>query len=249
MSIAIRKLNEKGTAQFAAYVQEIRNGATAPPPLGLLEDPNTSLPVPGGAAIEPKTFPTRGDAAKYLVGALAKVPQAEVDHSPALWNWLSLYFFDQVCPPLASGKRKVLKQYHYVLPPVSDPEHFRHYYRHMLAGAFRIRRQHPSSGKVFLAGAPHKFDDFNEQVASRQELISNPAIVGALDVLYYDPAMKRPKRGAGSNKRKPGTLRRFVNVIQQLDLTYDLYSLSTDQLLDLLPREFDRWRGSEAEAA
>ena len=40
-----------------------------------------------------------------------------------------------------------------------------------------------------------------------------------------DTKKDRPKRGAASTKRKPGTLRRFVDLIQQLDLTYDLYSM------------------------
>jgi hypothetical protein len=246
---ALKKLNEKGTERFTEYLRDVRSGATTPPPVALLDDPDCSAPVPGGAMVEPRTFTTRRDAAEYLVTALANVPQTELDHNPGVWNWLSLLYFDQICPPQANGRRKVLKSYHYVLPPVSDPEHFRHYYRHLLAGAFRIHRQHPTSGKVFLAGALHKFDDFNEQVASRQEMISNPAIVAALDLLYFDISTARPKRGAGANKRRPGTLRRFVDLFYQLDLTYDLYSLTTDQLLDLLPGEFERWRASSAEAA
>jgi len=31
--------------------------------------------------------------------------------------------------------------------------------------------------------------------------------------------------------------------MQQLDLTYDLYSMSPEQLLSLLPAEFDGWKG------
>jgi hypothetical protein len=31
-------------------------------------------------------------------------------------------------------------------------------------------------------------------------------------------------------------------VVQQLDLTYDLYSMTGEQILQLLPGEFDRWR-------
>jgi len=40
----------------------------------------------------------------------------------------------------------------------------------------------------------------------------------------------------------PGTLYRFIDVVQQLGLTYDLYSMTGDQILQLLPSEFDRWR-------
>jgi hypothetical protein len=34
-----------------------------------------------------------------------------------------------------------------------------------------------------------------------------------------------------------------VHVLQQLDVTYDVYGMTGQQILDLLPLEFDRWRG------
>ena len=39
--------------------------------------------------------------------------------------------------------------------------------------------------------------------------------------------------------RQPGNV--IVDVIQQFDLTYDLYSLTGRQILRLLPDEFRRW--------
>ena len=52
-----------------------------------------------------------------------------------------------------------------------------------------------------------------------------------------------PKRGAQGAAEHPGTLRRFVRVLQQLDLTYDIYGMSGKTIVDLLPPEFDAWRG------
>jgi hypothetical protein len=43
-------------------------------------------------------------------------------------------------------------------------------------------------------------------------------------------------------------VRRLVAVIQQFDLTYDLYAMTADQILTLLPPEFDRWRRPAATA-
>ena len=45
----------------------------------------------------------------------------------------------------------------------------------------------------------------------------------ALHVLYYDDAQNKPKRGPIMNRSAPGSLYRFIDVIQQLDVTYDLY--------------------------
>ena len=51
--------------------------------------------------------------------------------------------------------------------------------------------------------------------------------------LYFDYKKNKPKFGA-MPRNKPGTLYRFIDVIQQLDLNYDLYSMSGDEIMDLL---------------
>jgi len=51
------------------------------------------------------------------------------------------------------------------------------------------------------------------------------------------------KRGAADSKgKRPGSLRRLITVIDQFSLTYDLYGMNDDEILDLLPSEFERWR-------
>jgi hypothetical protein len=102
---------------------------------------------------------------------------------------------------------------------------------------------------LFLNGPLDELPDFTEQLSSRLELITNRAIVEAATQLYFDLQNERPKRGAASTKRKPGTLRRFVDLMRQLDLTYDLYSLDHNELLKLLPKEFDLWHSNPASTA
>ena len=46
--------------------------------------------------------------------------------------------------------------------------------------------------------------------------------------------------------KSPGSPRRFADVLSQLDLTWDLHSLSVEQLLELLPSEFDEFHRSSA---
>ena len=59
--------------------------------------------------------------------------------------------------------------------------------------------------------------------------------------LYWDDKNQKPKRGFGATER-PGTLRRFVAVINQFNRTFDLFTMSGEQIINLLPRdEFERW--------
>ena len=75
----------------------------------------------------------------------------------------------------------------------------------------------------------------------RQEIGTNKSIIEAAKILYWDAEKKRPKRGSSPQEHKPGTLRRFVDVLQQFELTYDLYSINAEELITLLPNEFKSW--------
>ncbi|HVT02104.1 MAG TPA: hypothetical protein VHL58_01875, partial [Thermoanaerobaculia bacterium] len=66
-------------------------------------------------------------------------------------------------------------------------------------------------------------------------------LIEAVHLLYWDEARKRPKRGATTSSRA-GNLRRLITVLQQLDFNYDLYGMRADEILALLPREFDTWK-------
>ena len=58
--------------------------------------------------------------------------------------------------------------------------------------------------------------------------------------LYWDPSRGRTKRGSGG--KDPGSPRRLMDYLHQLELNYDLRSISTDRLLSFLPEEFDKYR-------
>lgn len=241
-----RVLRPEGVAAFASYLDGLRSAPALPPPLHLLDHPEHSAAFTPTVQIDPvRWFESRLDAGQYLVHLFAPVDRSKIDHNAGLWSWLSLLYFDQLCPP-TDGVRAPKRAYAYILPPLGDVDHHRHYYRHRLAGPYRIARLHPGSARTLLSGHVSKFDDYNEQIASRQEFITNSGIVSALDLLYFDEERNRPKRGAAANTRKPGTLRRFVDVIQQLELTYDLYSMDGAEILDILPLEFGRWKPAPA---
>lgn len=118
------------------------------------------------------------------------------------------------------------------------------YYRHLLAGPHKLMQLHGRFARIFLYGPLTEHGDFSEQLASRMQLITNRALIQAVDCLYFDGDAGdggKPKRGSLTRTRQ-GNLRRLIAVIQQFDLTYDLYAMHTDQILELLPAEFDRWR-------
>ena len=243
MAENVRCLNERGVEVFGEYLHSLRDNPTATPPYSILSDPLTSANVRGRASIENHKFATRMEAGKYLNHKLSGLDPADVDQNRGLWAWLSLFYFDMVCPLDIDGEINPGQDYRHI--PVSSHWHF---YRHLLLGPFSIYRSHGESAKVLLANEVSKPGNFNEQIASRADMIRNPAIIQSLDVLYYDETRQRAKKGAEGRdkdkKPKAGTLLRFVTVIDQLTLNFDLFSVSRDDIVELLPREFNAWRPS-----
>jgi len=238
----VRRLTKNGIEEFRKYLSSLRSGSTSDPSNKLLIDPDTSESVPGTAEVERRTFETRLDVAKYLDEALSGLELDSIETDVGLWSWLSVFCFDQVCPRKKDESRKPGRDYRHILEPG-----YRYGHRHLLAGAYvsySIYGLGEDLGKLILYSPPSVESRFHHELVARQSLITNPGVMEAVNLLYFHIREKKPKTAALSKKKKPGTFFRFIGVIQQLDLTYDLYSMTGEEVLELLPSEFDHWRQS-----
>jgi hypothetical protein len=237
----VRALTPAGIERFRAYLAALRNAAREPPPWTLLEDPQTSTALSTEAEIERQQFGSRWGAGEYLWRQLAPLPAEEIEGNRGLWAWLALYYFDQVCPMRATATRKPGQDYRHV-PDFG----YRYRYRHLLYGPYTVYRRHRGYAILVLSGPLHVEQQVYQEITSRTDLIASHGVLEALNALYLDRARGLPKRNAQTPSLQPGTLRRFVRVLQQLDVTYDVYGMSGQAILDLLPAEFDAWRGEVA---
>lgn len=93
---------------------------------------------------------------------------------------------------------------------------------------------------ILLYGPPGTVGHFYYQLASRQHLVTNRSVLQLATEMYIDPQTQVPKRGAQTRGR-PGTIFRFVTILNQLDTTWDLYPMSTKEIAAMLPDEFQRF--------
>ena len=237
MERLVRSLNRVGIDRLRSYLAELRAGASASPPAELLDDAAYSQELPADVTIVEQSFADRLAVARHLNEQLRPLGHEITDRDTGLWAWLSLVYFDQLCPVSGDGTRQPGQNYRHV------PEFgYRHRYRHLLFGPYQVYRRHGELAALLLAGALHSESGVYHEIVSRQDLIANKGVLQAASTLYFDRRRCRPKPGAQGSHRHPGTVRRFVRVLQQLDVTYDIYGLSGEQILELLPREFDAWR-------
>ncbi len=232
-----RRLNRSGVERFHAYLTEVHGGATDDPPAAMLEDGRYSAELPIDLEVEPRRFVSRYHIGAYLAKALATLPHEHADTDEGLWSWLSLFWFDVLCPRRADGGRR----------PGGAQRHVadfnrRSRYRHLLYGPYLVYRRHGEASGVLLTGPAHQESHFYQVITSVQDLIANRGVLEAARRLYLDEATNKLKPGCQPSRPRPGTVRRFVRVLQQLDLTYDVLGMSGEEIVEILPGEFDVWR-------
>ena len=234
----IARLNASGLATFAGWLESLKAGGSIQAPTSLLTEEQGSEPLSVEVEVEPREFASRFEAAEYIHTQFSGAGLTDVESDQGLWAWLSLFYFDAVCPPGRGGARKPGALARHIL----EPGNFQRYYRHLLAGPYRIYRAHRDDPKRALALLCQPIDspgDVVEQLASRQELVTNRGIMELATRLYVDPESLRQKRLAGS--KGGGSARRLSDVIDQFDLTWDLYASSGEELATVMPKEFSRF--------
>jgi hypothetical protein len=237
--VRLRRLTTQGIERMSAFLDSLTTSTPEAPPYETLTNPAMSEPAPGEIEIEQRTFASRFDVARYLDERLGEAGTRGLERDRGVWAWLALLFFESLCPVGRDGRLKPGARARWI-PEISN---FQRYYRHLLCGPYLIYRAHrddPRRAMVLLYGPPSVMGEVVEQLASRQQLITNRAVVAAATGLYFDSSKGSPRRGFGG--KGPGSPRRLADVLNQLDLTWDLYAMSDDEVLAKLPSEFDRFK-------
>lgn len=240
----VRRFNEAGMAAARGFLAGCRQDPTSNVPPLLLEDSVLSDEVEPFITVKPRQFDTKADAATYFCELLVPLSDHGVAEDAGLWTWLSLYFFDEVCP-LKNGRRSVKNDYTYIF----EPKNSRHFYRHLLFIAWWVFKVSGDYHRLFSCGRLDKLDKVTTEVMKRLYLTRIPSIFEVLDRLYWDEARSRPRGGITRPVVKRGDLvHRLPIRIRQLEMTYDLQSITADQLIELLGAEFDFEREQAAAA-
>lgn len=234
----LRRLTATGLARFNEFLDSLNTPAPQAVPSWLLNDPEMSTALAVDIQVESFPFDTRFELAKYLDSRLTDSGLKNFERDVELWAWLALFYFDQLCPLDDDEQRHPGERARWI-PAVED---YRKYYRHLVAGPYWIYRAHrdkPSRVLAVLAGPVDQPGDIAEQLASRQEIVTNKAAMELATTLYIDEKTQRPKRGAAG--RGPGSARRLADILNQFDLTWDLYMMQTAAILKMMPKEFNRF--------
>ena len=248
-TVIVRTFNARGVERFRQALDSYQaREANVRDVTALATDPSLSGALRQRLSIDVPMLASKRDLAALVCSAfinagntqLPIVPTPEYQH---MWTWLAARCFHLIKTP--SMSRKLNEHAYYVCD-----NNWNRFYRHRIAGPARLYwlfRSRIEDARILLHGPAHEHSDWEAQLAGRQNRIRHPELIAAANTLYWDGAKQRPKRGAqtrpsNSSRAGGGTLRRLITFIDQVDLTHDVNSMSSDQILDLLPKEFDRWK-------
>lgn len=232
----LRRFNAAGTRAFRTFLTDGRENPLLTVPWELLEDATLTETVRPDIDVQQVVFGSKPEAADYLRDRLAPLSDPSVERDAGLWTWLSLFFFDSVCPLTERGRRvKSLEFY------IFEPWNSQRGYYHLLFGLWRVRQITREHGRLFMLGPVSVQDEVTREVMKRLFLVRIPCIFEVLDRLYWDESRGGARRGiVPKDQPRPGDLRhRLPRRIRQLEMTFDLQSLNADQLIELLGTEFE----------
>lgn len=238
----VRRFNNNGIRQMGEFIDSLTTDNPQTYPKNILTDLACTEIIKPEIELKQRSFENRFEVGEYFKLKFDDVDINDIERDRGLWSWLALYYFDELCNTDSNGNPKPGERARWI-PEIWD---FRKYYRHLLAGPYRIfsaYSEEPSIAYSLLCTPPYQPGEVVEQLTSRQELVTNSSIVEASTKLYFDKQQRGHKRGAAG--KGPGSARRLADIVSQLELTWDLYSLSTNEILGILPTEFNRFKSDK----
>ena len=208
----------------------------------LLHDDSLTDTLPSFSFQDDKKFANRFELGKYLFETIPPTSAAVEYENVGFWSWITALYIDQLLEPNKGGKsHKLWSDVRYI---TEERLSKRRYYRHLCFLPYWVCKIHPiETAEFFLMLAPYVHSEIIEQIfTAEQSFAAYPGMIEVAKRLYIDP-QKNNYRPNTTGRLTGGSAWRLANVIcKQLQLNYDLHVLSSDQIWDLLPKEFNGWK-------
>lgn len=241
--LPLRRLNNQGIDKFREFLAEGRSRGWSHfeeevTSSGLVQDPEFTEPVMEGSVLYAPDAWDRLTVARSLNADLAELQNlSDLARDRGLWAWVSLAWISRLSS--SKGSTKIVgADYRYI------PEFGLKYYKHFLLMPYMVYQLHQTSvdnAMCLLYQDISVPGQLNEDIGSYFDIVSRSNVLGAATRLYWDPRTRVAKPNA-ADKTGRGVARRFGGVVKQFALTWDLEQRSPDEILAMLPEEFDRFR-------
>ena len=240
--VAVCELTLDGIQVARNYLRAIRDGGWMPLPTGLLTDHSYAQPMEPEVYVEALPFANRREAGQYLAERLEPLGAEKVVGNAYLWSWLGMFYLG----PMRRDQTRRQGEYSeaaYLIDPQSHDSRDRSHHRLMMA--YDVWTQCGEDAWFLLDEPAASMSQFALRIVQSPEIFRSRGVVALVHLLYADKATRKLRPGSRGSSRAsapPGSLPRLISVLNQLSMTYDVYGMTAELLLPLLPQEFDRFR-------
>jgi hypothetical protein len=234
--IRVRAFTESGSDAFRNLIQ-IKPQNIRQEIQKLVKDPLVSKET--GADLELKSPKNRFDLAKNLwevfgPDGLLYSRRREL----GLWNWISAAYFGTLMDsdPRPDLIKKIGGVDRWVLGGDVLRDH-----RHLVSGpffAYEANSEAPRRAMCQLATTVTQPGELVERISGKRNLASGP-VCHLATLMYYDSSKESLRVGLTT---PPGNPKRFSYYFAQLDRTIDYESMKVEELIEMLPHNFQKWK-------
>ena len=233
-----REFTRRGIARARQFLDDVRKNPTGPkgPPQELLRGPEYTRAFRGDLRVDLRwhAFSTRREIGEYLAPRLAPVG-ARIANRTSFWSWLGVFHFEDTVRIVDGAARMSPLDEAFVIDPL-DKQNLRGMHRHCLRAAWQLYEVHGEDAAFLLDQHPTARGDIADRILQSQRVFNSAGVVPLILGLYTEDNSVR--RGFQS---RPGGLRHLLRVLDQLERTYDVYGMTPEALIRILPPEFTPW--------
>ena len=151
-----------------------------------------------------------------------------------MWDWLALINFEKIFVP---GKIRGCASYRYCL----EMDDFFSSFRHLVRGPCWAVNQYKSNARIFTCTKPYEQNDWLEQYIKISFMREMKVMSEVCMRLYYDYS-REESIPATSKGTKPGIFPRLRDKMSQYSKVKFLWEMNADEIIKMLPKEFDKYR-------
>ena len=96
--MSVRRLTEDGIMEFEFFLDSLTTPYPTDEPKSLLSSADTSEMIPPKIEVAKRDFSNRLELAQYIFECFEGRELRDLDQDVGIWSWLSLYYFEQLCP-------------------------------------------------------------------------------------------------------------------------------------------------------
>ncbi len=245
--VAVREFTQEGLEYARGYLESIRDMVWRPVPDELLFGDEYATPVIPSAQVETRSFGNRRELGQYLAEQLEPLGAGNVSSNWHLLSWIGMFYLESLTSGVTGqSPKRLFADIAHIIDPSRDSRDRSH---HRLKMAYDLWTRWGDKAWYFLEQPANSMPQFTLRIVQSPEIMRSEDLVPLVLTLYVDKGVGELRPGStGMNQSDapPGSLPRLIAVLNQLSMTYDVYGMTMQQLLPLLPPEFDDFRAHAA---